>query len=182
MRIFFLYTSVSLLSFTGVWVTVSLIKSAVFWQILIRVQFVWSLLVLLFLTLPCPYQAFGNRFELCSQARSRYISLFSLSFIFMRGQSPLFGRFSFFLLAITRSGRLPEIKWCDLKILANSVRLILRDGLWIVYIVRMVTFQFFAQFLVGQLFHPVVSSLILFMRYFAAFAYYGINRFVSITT
>ena len=45
-----------------------------------------------------------------SLARSRYLSFFLVSFIVFYGtpgwQSPLFGRFSFFLLTITRSGRL----------------------------------------------------------------------------
>ena len=46
---------------------------------------------------------------------SWYLSPFPLSLIFFCGlsrqQSPLFGRSSFFLLTITRSGRLTEIRW-----------------------------------------------------------------------
>ena len=44
------------------------------------------------------------------------------------------------------------------------MRLILRDRLWVVHIpfVRMFKFQFFAQFLVNHLTHPVVSNLIIF--------------------
>ena len=48
-----------------------------------------------------------------SLARSRYLFLFSLSFRFTQPerQSLLFGRFIFFFLTITRSGRLVEIRW-----------------------------------------------------------------------
>ena len=51
-----------------------------------------------------------------SLARSRYLSLFSFSFVFTLGQpewqSSLFGWFSFLLLFfITWSGRLAEIRW-----------------------------------------------------------------------
>ena len=44
------------------------------------------------------------------------------------------------------------------------------------YIVRMVKFQFLAQFSVDPVAHPVVSSLTLFLRKFAAFAHYLIDR------
>ena len=43
-------------------------------------------------------------------------------------------------------------------------------------------FQFLAQFSEDHLPHPVVSTLILFLGLFPTFAYYVINRFVSITT
>ena len=50
-----------------------------------------------------------------SLTRSRYLSLFSLFSVLTcsqpEWQSPLFGRFSFFLLNFTRSGRLAELRW-----------------------------------------------------------------------
>ena len=46
----------------------------------------------------------------------------------------------------------------------------------------MVKFQFLAQFPVDYLPHLVVSSLMLFLCEFTAFAYYVIDRFVSIST
>ena len=46
----------------------------------------------------------------------------------------------------------------------------------------MVKFQFLSQFPVDNLAHPIVSSLIFFLDEFVAFAYYEIDRFVSITT
>ena len=45
----------------------------------------------------------------------------------------------------------------------------------------MFKFQFLAQFPVDNLAHPVVSSLIFFLRWFVAFTTYVIDRFVSIT-
>ena len=72
----------------------------------------------------------------------------------------------------------------NLKIPENFMRLILRDEFWIMHIllIRMVKFQFLVQFPVDHLAHPVVSCLILDLRKFAAFTYYAIDRFVSITT
>ena len=46
----------------------------------------------------------------------------------------------------------------------------------------MVKFELFADFPVDHVAHPVVSSLVLFLRKFAAFAYYVIDRFISVTT
>ena len=46
----------------------------------------------------------------------------------------------------------------------------------------MVRFKFLAQFPVDHLAHPIVSSLILFLCQFAAFVYYVIDNFVSIST
>ena len=48
--------------------------------------------------------------------------------------------------------------------------------------VRMVKLQFFAQFPVDHPAHLLVSSLVLFLCKFAAFAYHVIDRFVSLTT
>ena len=47
--------------------------------------------------------------------------------------------------------------------------------------VRMIKLQFLIQFLVDHLAHPVVSSRIFFLRYFAPLAHV-IDRFVSVTT
>ena len=57
----------------------------------------------------------------------------------------------------------------------------LEDRFWVVHIpfVRMVKFQFLAQFPVDHLAHPIGSSL---QCQFAAFAYHVIERFVSIAT
>ena len=77
-----------------------------------------------------------------------------------------------------------NLEFClHLKIPENFLRLILQDGFWFVYIPfgSMVKFLFIAQFPVNHLLHPVVSSLILPLRYFATFADYAIGRFVSIT-
>ena len=48
--------------------------------------------------------------------------------------------------------------------------------------VRMIKFLFLAQFPVDYLTHPIVFTLILFLCKVAAFAYYVIDGFVSITT
>ena len=64
------------------------------------------------------------------------------------------------------------------------MRLILQDRFWVVNIpsVLMVAFQSFAQFPVDRLANPVVSSLTFFQCQVAAFAYYVIDYFVSVTT
>ena len=71
----------------------------------------------------------------------------------------------------------------NVKIPKEFVRVIIQDRFWVVYIpfVCMVKFKFLVQFLVDHLAHPVVSSLILFLWKFAAFAYYVIDFFVSFT-
>ena len=68
-----------------------------------------------------------------------------------------------------------------LKIPEEFVHLILQDRCWVVHIpfVRMVKLQFLAQFLIDHLVPSVMSRLKLFL---ASFAYYVIDRFVSITT
>ena len=62
--------------------------------------------------------------------------------------------------------------------------LIPQDRFWVVIIqfVRMVKSKFLAQFLVDHLAHSVVSSFISFLCQFAAFAYYVLDRFVTIIT
>ena len=70
------------------------------------------------------------------------------------------------------------------KIPEKFVRLILSDGFWVVHgpHVHLIKFQFFAQLLVDYIPYSVVSSFILLLLLFAAFADYMIDRFVSITT
>ena len=67
------------------------------------------------------------------------------------------------------------------KISENLVRLIFQGGFWVVHIpfVRMVKFKLLAQFPVDHLANPVMSSLILSVRQFTAFAYV-IDRFASL--
>ena len=92
----------------------------------------------------------------------------------------------FFLSIIIRSGLLAGDKVIRLyvKIPQEFVRVVLLDSCWVVHVpfLRMVKFKFLAQFPVDHFTHPVVSSLILLQRLFAAFAYYVIDCFVSITT
>ena len=61
---------------------------------------------------------------------------------------------------------------------------IFKDRCWVVHIpfVGMVKFKFLAHFPVDHLAHPVVSSLVLSLCQFAAFAYYMIDSFISVTT
>ena len=107
-----------------------------------------------------------------SLARSRNSPLFSLSFSFTQWSAGTVkvhcsAGTLFFLLTITRSGRLAEIRWSFFsKILEKFVCLIFQDGFWFVQIpfVRIVKFKLLAQFLVDHLPHPVVSSLIFFLR------------------
>ena len=95
------HTNVSWCFFTEVCVTVSLLQSpglfSVFWEILVMLSFGWSLLCVWFLSFPLPnhwgsFQVYQFQFVstspsfsivlFCSLARSRYLSLFSLSFNF----------------------------------------------------------------------------------------------------
>ena len=46
----------------------------------------------------------------------------------------------------------------------------------------MIKFKFLAQFLVDQMYQLVVRSHILFLFFFAAFAYYVFGLFIAITT
>ena len=69
------------------------------------------------------------------------------------------------------------------KIPQNFMRLILLDRIWVLHIqfVRMVKFQFLAQFPMDHLTHPVLSRLILFLHKFTVFAFV-IDYFVSVIT
>ena len=120
------------------------------------------------------------------QGRSTYPSFHSLS-IFLCGHprqlSSLFCKFSFLFsffffvdyYKIWSSGRDSVIR-LYLKIPEEFGRLIFQDRCWFLHIplVLTVKFQFFAQFPVDHLAHPVVSSLIYFV---ACFTFYGIFAF-----
>ena len=90
---------------------------------------------------------------LSSLVRSWYLYLFSLSFDFILGLLgrlfPLFGRFPIFVdyHEVWSSGR-DYVIYLYLKIPVNFVSLIFLDGFLVVHtpLVRMVKFQFFAQF------------------------------------
>ena len=133
-----------------------------------------------------------------SIARSRYLSLFRFLSVLFCGQqerkNPLLRWFSFFLLfffffffffTLTRSSPLAEIKWsiCISKLQKIRAPHFL-DWFWVVHIpfVHMIKFKLLAQFPIDDLSHPVVSSLILFLRKLTAFTYCVIYRSVSITT
>ena len=64
------------------------------------------------------------------------------------------------------------------------VRLILQGRFWVVHIpfLRRIELQFVAQIPLDYLAYTVMSNLIVFLFNFAAFDYYVIDRFVSITT
>ena len=123
-----------------------------------------------------------------SLVRSRYLSLFLLSFNFTlwsaRTAKSTIRQVLFFLLTITTSSFLAKIRWsvCISKSLI-SLCLILQGGFWVVHIpfICMIKFKLLAQFPVDNLAHPIVSGLILSLCLFTAFAYV-INCFVSITT
>ena len=105
-----------------------------------------------------------------SLARSRYLFV-SLSFNFTLWSAGT-AKFTilqvlFFLVEYYKvwSSGWNLVICCDLKIPEVFVRLILLDRFWIVDIpfVRMVKFQFLAQFPVDHLVHPIASCLILFL-------------------
>ena len=81
-----------------------------------------------------------------------------------KGQSPLFGRFSFYLSSLSSSSS-HKIWWSVMypKIPENFVGLIFEDRFWVEHIpfVRVIKCKLLAQFPVDHLFHPVLSSQIL---------------------
>ena len=94
--------------------------------------------------------------------------------------------FFFFLLIIIRSGLRAEIRWsvCILKShwsLCMSV--IFKGRCWVVHIpfVGMVKFKCPAHFSVDHIAHTVEPSLVLLLCQFAAFIYYVIDHFISVT-
>ena len=123
-----------------------------------------------------------------SLARSRYLSFIFLPFDFTlwtAGIAKFPIRFSFFFVDYykVKSSSQDQVIHLYLKIPNELVSLIFQSVFWVVHIpfIHMDKFQFLAQFPMDHLAHPVVSSLILFLYLFAAFAYV-INRLVSITT
>ena len=100
-------------------------------------------------------------------ARSKYLSLFSLSWIFTLWSTgttkSTIQRVLFFLLIITISGLLAEIRWECLyfKIPGNFMRFILQNGFWFVRVPfgSMVRFQFLAQFPVNTF--PIIIIIII---------------------
>ena len=116
-----------------------------------------------------------------SPGRSRYLSLFSLSFSFTLWSAwttqstirQILSSFFFFFFFCYRPSLglviWPRLGDPFLKILQKFVCLLFLDRFWVVYIiiVRMVNFKFLAQFPVDHLPHPFVSSLTLFaLTYF----------------
>ena len=71
-----------------------------------------------------------------------------------------------------------------LKISEMFMRLIFKNGFWIVYKVfaRMVKFYLLTQFPRSAVPYSVVSRLIVFIYLLTSFTYYVINRLLSITT
>ena len=123
-----------------------------------------------------------------SLPRYRYFFSFFTFFQFYSGQpgsqNLLFARFSF-LLTICRSDRQADVRWSVVSQIPEKLsHLIPQGGSLVLHIplVYMIKFKFLAQFPVDHLPHSVVSSRLLFSRYFTAFAYYVINLFISITT
>ena len=122
-----------------------------------------------------------------SLARSKYLSFCSIYFNFNQpGQSPQFIVFSFLNWLLLRLVVWPIV--VDPFVAQNPcgvyVSRCLGQILGCVYTIffHMVKFQFLAQFQVDYRAYPVTSSLILFLCLFAAFTYYMIDRFYSVTT
>ena len=81
-----------------------------------------------------------------------------------------------FLLIIIRSGLLAEIRW------SVCISTSLGQALGFAYnICSYGQFKFLAHFPVYHFAYPVVSSLVLFLSQFAAFDYYVIDGFISVT-
>ena len=121
-----------------------------------------------------------------SLARSRYLSFFSHSFSFILWSAGTAkSTNSLFLLIVIRSGLLAGIRWsvCLLKSHRSLCVSFSRTGAWFVHMpfVTKVKFKFLAHFPVDHLADPVVSRLILLLCLFAAFPYYVIDCFVSVT-
>ena len=70
-----------------------------------------------------------------------------------------------------------------IKVPQEFVRVIFWDRCWVVHIpfVGMVKFKFLAHFPVDHIAHPIVSSLVLLLCQFAAFAYYVTDGLISVT-
>ena len=111
---------------------------------------------------------FHSFFSILQQGPGTYLSfrfLLILPCCQPERQSPLFGRFSFFLLTITRSGCLAVVICLYLKIPEEFVCFIFLDGFLVVHIlfVGRVKFKLLAQFPVDPFALPISSSVILFL-------------------
>ena len=126
-----------------------------------------------------------------SLARSRYLSLFShsLSFILWSAgtaKSTVLQIFIFFFFVdyykVWSSGREYVIR-LYIKVPQEFVRIIFWDRCWVVHIpfIGTVKSKFLVHIPVDHLAHPVVLRLVLLLCQFAAFAYYVIDDFVSVT-
>ena len=107
-----------------------------------------------------------------SLARSKYLSLFSISFIFTGKVKPTI-RQVLFLFIITRSTLLVEIwrsVWIS-KIPENFVRLIPQNKFWFVHVTfgSLIKFQFFTQFPVDLLSYSLTHSYLDLYSFFACF-------------
>ena len=92
-----------------------------------------------------------------------------------------------FLLTITKSGHLAEIKWSVCitnfhRILCNKFSMTHYGLVVHIGFVRMVKFKPIIQLPVDHLAHAVLSSHISYLCKLTVLAYYVIDRFVSITT
>ena len=125
-----------------------------------------------------------------SLARLRYLSLFAHSFSFIpwsteTAKSTILQIFFFLLLIIIRSGLLAEISWsvCISKSHRSLCVSFSRTGagLCIYHSLAWSNLNFLHISPVDHLDHPVVSSLVLLLCQFAAFAHYVIDGFISVT-
>ena len=124
-------------------------------------------------------------FKIPWQGRGIYPSFLFLSVLFCGHpgqQSPQFCKFSF-LLIIIRTGLLVTIRWSVcMSHRSLCVSFSRTDtGLCKYHSLLWSNLNFLQYLPVDHLAHPVLSTLIFFLGKFAAFAYYMIDGFVSIT-
>ena len=152
--------------FHEVSVTTSLLRSpglfSVFWPILVMLLFGWSQHVLKLLSLPVPSPI---HWELFQVHQLQLVSPSTSCSILFSSQARSRFFFFFYFHSGWSSGWDSLIRFY-LKISEKFVCLVLEDGFWAVHIplVRKVKFKLLAQFQVDHLSHPVMSSLILFLR------------------
>ena len=90
--------------------------------------------------------------------------------------------FCWLLLSLVFWPRLGDLCVCQSPI--GVVCVIFHDRCWVVHIpfVYMVKFEFLAHLPVDHFADPIISSLLFLLRQFAAFTYYVIDGFISVTT
>ena len=120
-----------------------------------------------------------------SLARSRYLSLFSHSFSFIlwcrdSKVDNFAGFLFFFFFCWLLSDLVFGPRLGDSKVPQEFVSIIFSVRCWVVLIpfVGMVKFKFLAYFPVDPLAHPGMSSFVLLLCQFAAFAYYVIDGLI----